>query len=92
MPHRPWPPSFDALLRTHLSLGDGEEIAPELTPFDYGLDSLSTVGLLLDLEEQYAITLADDQLAQLGSADTAGLWALLAKAGAEWDEGQEAAG
>jgi acyl carrier protein len=78
----PWPPSFDALLRSYLKLDEGEEITPEMKPVDHGLESMATVSLLLDLEERYSVTIPDDQLTTIASADVARLWALLESAGA----------
>jgi acyl carrier protein len=78
----PWPPSFDALLRSYLNLEEGEEITPEINPVDRGLNSMATVSLLLDIEETYAVTVPDDQLTTLASANVGQLWALLEAVGA----------
>lgn len=86
MSSAPWPPSFDALLRSYLKLEEGQEILPEMNPVDYGLDSMATVSLLLDLEETYAVTIPDDRLATLASADVGQLWALLEDEGAVRDD------
>ena len=87
----PWPPSFDALLRSYLEIQEGEDITPEMNPVDYGLESMATVSLLLDLEERYSVTIPDDQLTTVASADVGGLWALLESAGAVRDDDEEAA-
>jgi acyl carrier protein len=73
------------VLRSYLSVDAGVGLKPDVSPLEYGLDSVGTVGLLLDLEERYAVTIPDDQLTRIASADIAGLWALLESAGAEWD-------
>jgi acyl carrier protein len=78
----PWPASFENILRSYLTLAEGEELVETMNPVDYGLDSMATVGLLLDLEGEYAITIPDDQLAELASADIGTLWMILQKAGA----------
>jgi acyl carrier protein len=82
MSSAPWPASFDTILRSYLTLADGEQITAELNPVDRGLDSLATVGLLFDLEQRYAITIPDEQLTALASANVGELWVILEKAGA----------
>lgn len=78
----PWPPSLDALLRTYITLGDGEEITADTIPVHHGLDSMATVSLLLDIEERYQVTIPDDQLTSLATADVGSLWTFLEHAGA----------
>lgn len=81
-----WPPSFDKLIRSYLDLGDDQVLTAEMLPSDHGLDSMATVSLLLDLEERYSVTFADDQLPILATADVGGLWALLESLGGKRDE------
>ena len=52
---------------------------------DRGLDSLATVGLLLDLEQRYAITIPDERLTALASVTVGELWVILEEAGAKND-------
>lgn len=85
-PTASWPQSFDKLFRSYLTLGEGEEMTPELNPAERGLDSLATVGLLLDLEQAFSVTIPDDLLASLTNADIGGWWALLERAGATADQ------
>lgn len=78
----PWPASFEALLRSYLELDEGQQITPDLNPAEHGLSSMATVSLLLDLEETYEVTIPDDQLAVLASANVKQLWAILEAEGA----------
>jgi acyl carrier protein len=82
MESAPWPPQFEAILRTYLPLlPDGQQVTPELALADYGLDSLATVNLLLDLEDQYAVSIPDDLLTSTNFANAAALWSVLERAG-----------
>ncbi|MET7620113.1 phosphopantetheine-binding protein [Streptomyces sp. NPDC005408] len=74
----PWPPDFDTLLRTHLPLLDStERVTPDLPLSQYGLDSLATVTLLLELEDQYEVSVPDELLSATTFADPASLWAVV---------------
>lgn len=81
-----WPSSFDELLRSYLSLEESQELAPDMNPVDHGLNSMATVSLLLDLEERYGLTIPDDQLATLATANVGQMWALLVEVGAVRDD------
>lgn len=79
----PWPAEFEKTLRAYLPLLDKEQpITPDLVLADYGMDSLATVNLLLDLEEEYAVSIPDERLTSIMSADAAGMWAALQQEGA----------
>ncbi|MEU5757258.1 acyl carrier protein [Streptomyces sp. NPDC047829] len=54
------------ILRTHLQLTN-EELRPETTLDDAGLDSLALVELSLHLTERYAIDITDDDLRKAGT-------------------------
>lgn len=82
MPSAPWPPSFEAMLRTYLEVGDGESISPEITLMEHGLDSMGTVNLLLDLEAEYAVTIPDERLMNFATTNVGSLWAMVEQAAA----------
>ncbi|WP_326551083.1 acyl carrier protein [Micromonospora sp. NBC_01813] len=77
-----WPPGFENLLRTYLTIDEGAELTPEMSLAEHGLDSMATVSLLLDLEGEYAVTIADDRLMDFVTTNVGGLWKMLADAGA----------
>ncbi|MQA96261.1 MAG: hypothetical protein GEV11_17040 [Streptosporangiales bacterium] len=67
---------FIAVLRRHLShLGPDRPPAPEEPLSALGLDSLRAVTLILDLEDEFGVTLSDDSLAGLDTP--AALWAAI---------------
>lgn len=74
-----WPESFEGILRRHLPLIDGRELNADVRLADLGLDSLGMVGMVMDLEESFAITIPDDLLAQETFASAASLWAVISK-------------
>jgi non-ribosomal peptide synthetase component F/acyl carrier protein len=58
---RPWDDRFTELLRDTLAAAAYHgEITPDLQLADIGLDSFGTVGLLVNLEQTYGITLSDE--------------------------------
>ena len=67
-------PEFDAVLRDNLGLDPGETLEPGAPLTDYGLDSLTAVNIVADLEERFAVTFPDEQImhATFSSAET--LW------------------
>ncbi|OLF13977.1 phosphopantetheine-binding protein [Actinophytocola xinjiangensis] len=74
-----WPAEFDKLLRTYLPLlSDGSPLTASTSLPDLGLDSMSTVGLLLDVEELYGVRIPDDQLRAETFASAAALWSVVA--------------
>lgn len=74
----PWTPLFEKTLRTALSLLDeGAELPPTARLADLGLDSLSTVNLLIELEEQLEIMIPDELLTMTTFATAADLWAVV---------------
>lgn len=56
-----WPPAFEEVLRRHLPLCNGV-IRPDVALADLGLNSLGTVGLVMDLEDSLNISMPDDVL------------------------------
>ena len=74
-----WEPDFAALLASVLSL-DVQELTPQTSLHSAGLDSLSTIDLLLRLESVYGIELADDQLTESTFTTAAALWSVIEQA------------
>ncbi|MFD5315819.1 acyl carrier protein [Streptomyces sp. NPDC127098] len=78
MPASPWPPPFEATLRSYLPLLTPEQdLKRDLVLVNYGLDSLAAVGLLLDLEDQFQVTISDEHLNAITRIDAYGLWAAI---------------
>ncbi|MDF9811452.1 phosphopantetheine-binding protein [Streptomyces sp. SPB162] len=74
----PWPPNFEDTIRIYLPLLDKESpVTPDLPLVEFGLDSLATVSLLIDLEDLYSISIPDELLTTTSFADPAGLWKVL---------------
>ncbi|MBX7098035.1 MAG: hypothetical protein K1X89_10005 [Myxococcaceae bacterium] len=66
---------FVAVLRPHLRfLAPGAPVDWERSLKDLGLNSLSSVNLLVDLEEAFDLTFSDDQLAPESFATARTLW------------------
>lgn len=58
-----WAPEFDALLRSYLpALPSESSLAGDTRLSDFGLDSLSTVNLLLDIESGFDLNIPDELL------------------------------
>lgn len=75
-----WPEEFEKLLRSYLPLlrADGPLASGTLLA-DLGLDSLSTVGLLVDVEEAFDVRIPDDALTQDTFATASSLWSVVAR-------------
>ncbi|MGB3441075.1 MAG: phosphopantetheine-binding protein [Actinophytocola sp.] len=75
-----WPDEFEKLLRNYLPLlGDDLPLAPATALVDHGLDSLSTVGLLVDVEESFGVQFPDDALTPDTFATPASLWSVVVR-------------
>lgn len=57
-------PAFRQCLREHLVVPEGEEIELSTELRELGLDSMSAISLLLELEKTFSITFPDRMLAQ----------------------------
>ncbi|MFC4859243.1 phosphopantetheine-binding protein [Actinophytocola glycyrrhizae] len=80
----PWDPHFEAILRTYLpELPPADPLPENVRLANLGLDSLRTLGLILDIQEQYQVTFTDDELNPDTFATSASLWGALAKLTAE---------
>lgn len=76
-----WDADFETTLRGFLPFLDpSEALTADTSLRDYGLDSISTVGLLAELEERYGVTFPEEAL-DLANFETPGiLWATLQSA------------
>lgn len=89
MTEQPWTVTFEETLRVYLTFLPPElPITADLNLVDHGLDSLATVGLLLELEDAFEVTIPDELLDDADTfATPAGLWSviesLLNRAGVE---------
>ncbi|MEV4690567.1 phosphopantetheine-binding protein [Micromonospora echinospora] len=73
-----WPEQFDAILRAHLPLLEATEpLLPDVALADLGLDSLATVTLLLELEDEFGVTIPDELLNENTFATPQQLWLVL---------------
>ena len=69
-----WDDDFEELLRRHLSVPADQKLGPADELVQWGLDSLRTVQLLLDVEERYAIAIPDERLRADTFSTGASLW------------------
>jgi acyl carrier protein len=75
-----WPEEFEKLLRSYLPLLRADApLAPDTLLADLGLDSLSTVGLLVDVEDFFCVQLPDDALTPDTFATATSLWSVVAR-------------
>lgn len=75
-----WPEEFDKLLRVYLPLqSEGTPLAADTSLPDLGLDSMSTVGLLIDVEDLFGVRIPDEQLRGETFATPAALWSVVAE-------------
>ena len=67
--------TFSAILRRHLRyLAPSEELAPETPLRELGLDSMEAVTLVLDLEDEFGVTLPESSLTAETFANAEALW------------------
>lgn len=75
-----WPEEFEKLLRIYLPLlGEDAPLAPGTPLADVGLDSLSTVGLLVDVEDTFGVEFPDDALGPDTFATASSLWSVVVR-------------
>jgi acyl carrier protein len=75
-----WDEQFVTILRQHLPfMADDEQLTPDTSLRDLGLDSLGTVELLAALESAYDVRFVDDDLSMETFATPAVLWAALTR-------------
>ena len=69
-----WSAEFEAILRAHLPLAQGGDIAPTARLLDLGLDSLATVSLVVELEVELGLDLPDEILVPATFETAGNLW------------------
>ncbi|GIG88030.1 phosphopantetheine-binding protein [Plantactinospora endophytica] len=75
-----WPDDFEKAVRQHLPLlGEGAPLTAESSLPALGLDSLATVGLLVEVEEAFAVQFPDEDLHAETFATPAALWAVVGR-------------
>jgi acyl carrier protein len=72
------PAEFQDILRPHLPFADAGELGGESELASLGLDSMSIVALLGDLEDSYDVELPDEIVNEETFATVGSLWAALA--------------
>lgn len=69
---------FIAIVRRHLPLlAATEDLSPEAPLSDLGLDSMATVGLVVELENELGVRLPEHSLTPATFADVATLWGVV---------------
>jgi acyl carrier protein len=71
------PQTFQDVLRPHLPFADSGELVETNELAGLGLDSMSIVGLLADIEDRYDVELPDDILNEATFATVGSLWLTL---------------
>jgi acyl carrier protein len=75
-----WDAQFELLLRKYLPfLPVDTELSPDLALRECGLDSLGVVDLLMAMESDYGVRLAEDALSLDTFATPASLWDVLSR-------------
>jgi len=75
-------PQFEAVLRRHLTyLTPGTPLAPDDDLKGLGLDSMKSVDLVFDLEDELGVMLPDEAMTAATFQTPASLWAALTEAG-----------
>jgi acyl carrier protein len=83
----PWPRNFETIVRSCLPwLADDAVLEPDLALIDFGLDSVATVSLLIDLEEEFGVEIPDQMLMASNFTSPAGIWGLLTALEAAGDD------
>jgi acyl carrier protein len=68
-------PAFEALLRKHVKyLSNTQPLDEDHLLQEYGLDSLASVNLLLDIEDTYDIVMPDKYLVEATFSTAHALW------------------
>ncbi|AUS82036.1 phosphopantetheine-binding protein [Actinoalloteichus sp. AHMU CJ021] len=74
-----WPAEFEALVRQYLPLLPADDpLLGDRRLIDLGLDSMSTVGLLVDLEQEFEVEFPDEALTAETFGTAESLWVVLA--------------
>lgn len=73
------PVSFEQLLKPHLPFAEAGSFEPGDDLAGLGLDSMSIVQLLADIEDEYGVELPDDILNEDTFATVGSLWLVLSE-------------
>lgn len=73
------PREFQLVLRSHLPYADSTDLSEVDGLADLGLDSMSVVQLLADLETRFDVDVPDDLLDEETFATVGSLWAAVAE-------------
>jgi acyl carrier protein len=71
------PHTFQDILRPHLPFADSGDLVESNELASLGLDSMSIVGLLADIEDRFDVELPDDILNEATFATVGSLWQAL---------------
>lgn len=73
-----WPPEFERLVSARLTNPPAPgDLEPDLDLTNAGIDSLETIGLMVELEDTFDVVIPDDQLTADTFATPATLWQAL---------------
>jgi acyl carrier protein len=73
-----WPPEFEEVLGAHLiEPPKPGGLAPDLDLTSAGIDSVTTIALMVDLETRFAFTFPDEMLTAETFATPRALWAAI---------------
>lgn len=80
MTQNEWSEEFEKALRPHLPyLESSEKLNPDTPLVDMGLDSISTVNLLIDLEQELEVSVPDEMLTGETFSTVFSLWSVINK-------------
>jgi acyl carrier protein len=72
---RCWPPEFEEILRRHCRLADpAQPISPDVSLMLLGMSSFGVLGMIVDLEDTFAVTVPDDMLTGDQFATAGSVW------------------
>jgi acyl carrier protein len=72
-----WDEGFERVVRAHLKFAADQPLPPDARLADYGLDSMETVSLLVEMEETFEVTFPDELLVAETFESPEALWRVL---------------
>lgn len=73
------PPEFLTIVRSHLRMLEvGDELTRDVDMAEAGLDSLSMVSLIVELEAEFGVVLPDEELSWVTFRTPNSLWDVIA--------------
>lgn len=70
-----WTHEFERIVRKSLNrLGDGEPLSVDAVMVDFGLDSMKTIDLVVQLEEAFGVAIPDELLSPESFKTPRNLW------------------